>query len=101
MHMTVISSDNALYAALKFLPEGSRMTLFTRDSGAARTAIVAELRKEAGNGWHDWEILRRPATADASLLPATWSSEIPEATSTKSLADAMTANSDLWAEVHD
>lgn len=35
--MTVLDSSTALYAALKFLPEGTKLTVYTHDKGAART----------------------------------------------------------------
>jgi hypothetical protein len=51
--MTVVTVDTALYAAFKFLPEGAKVTVYTKNSGRARTNVVAELRKEPGGGWHD------------------------------------------------
>ena len=99
--MTVIDSESALYAALKFLPEGTRLTIHTKTAGRARTNIVAELRKEPGNGWNDWQVVKRPSTADKSLLPATWSSEDPEIISCRDLADTLGRNLDLWANVDD
>jgi hypothetical protein len=95
--MTVLNSDTAFYAALKFLPEGTKMTVYTRTPGKARTNVVAELRKELGNGWNDWEVLKRPASADASLLPE----DQPAIISTKTLAGALEVNSYLWASVDD
>ncbi|WP_139722296.1 hypothetical protein [Serinicoccus chungangensis] len=99
--MTVLDSTTALYAALKFVPEGGRMTVYTRDSRRARTNVVAELRKEPGGGWDDWQVLRRPETADASLLPDTWPEENPAIISCRTLADSLAENPDLWAEVED
>jgi len=99
--MTVLNAQTGLYAALKFLPEGTKLTVYTQDSGRARTATVAELRKEPGGGWDDWQILKRPATADATVLPATWPTEDPAVISSKDLAATLTNNSDLWANVDD
>ncbi len=99
--MTVLDSRTALFAALKFLPEGTKMTVYTHDPGKARTNIVAELRKEPGGGWHDWQILKRPATADSSLLPATWPSESPAVVSSQDLAETFANDPNLWATVHD
>jgi hypothetical protein len=102
--MTVISTEGVYNAAFKFIPQGTKMTVFTRVPGNARTNEVAVLRKEpkevdSGN-WGDWEVLSRPKTADPSLLPETWS-EHPGIISTRTLADTFQANPDLWAEVHD
>lgn len=99
--MTVINSENALYAALKFLLEGTKLTVYTKNSGRARTNTVAELRKKPGGGWDDWQVLKRPASADASLLPSTFTNEEPEIVSTRTLADALEVNTDLWANVDD
>jgi hypothetical protein len=102
--MTVISSDGVYYAAFKFVPQGTRLTVYTRDRGNARTNEVAVLRKEPREvdsaNWGDWEVVSRPKTADASLLPETWSAH-PGIISTRTLADAFEANPGLWAEVHD
>lgn len=100
-YMTVLSADDAVYVALKFVPEGSKMIVYTKNHGRAQTNIVAELRKEPGGGWEDWQVLRRPTTADSSLLPATWPHENPEIISSRSLADAIDANPDLWANIDD
>ena len=99
--MTVLSAETALYAALKFLPEGTKLTVHTKDYGRARTNVVAELRKESGGGWDDWQILERPVTADSSLLPATWPHEDPAIISSRTLADTLGADPDLWANVDD
>lgn len=99
--MTVINAETALYAALKFLPEGTKLTVYTKDSGRARTNTVAVLRKEPGGGWDDWQILKRPATADDSLLPATWPTENPAVVSSRDLANALEGNPDLWGNVDD
>lgn len=99
--MTVFNSETALYAALKSLPEGRTLTVYTRNSGRARTHTVAVLRKEPGGGWDDWQIIKRPATADASLLPATWPTEDPAVISSRDLADTLGTNADLWANVDD
>lgn len=99
--MTVINADTALYAALKFLPEGTKLTVYTKNSGRARTNTVAELQKEPGSGWDDWQIVKRPATADASLLPATWPTEDPAVISSRDLADILGSDLDLWANVDD
>jgi hypothetical protein len=98
--MTVINAETALYAALKFLPEGAKLTVYTKDPGRARTNAVAVLRKEPGGGWNDWQILKRPVSADSSLLPATWPTEDPAVISSRDLADVL-SNSDLWADVDD
>jgi hypothetical protein len=99
--MTVLNAETAVYVALKFVPEGWKITVYTKDQGRARTNIVAELRKEPGGGWDDWQIIRRPATADDSLLPATWPHENPAIISSRTLADTLDANSDLWADIDD
>lgn len=100
--MTVIRSNTALYASLKFLAEGTKLTVFTDRHGQARTNVVAELRKEPNNGgFHDWQVLRRPASADATLLPSTFTGEDPELVSNRALADALEANPDLWIDVDD
>lgn len=99
--MTVIKADTALYAAFKFLPEGTKITVYTGNSGRARTNVVAKLRKQLGGGWDDWEILKLPATADASLLPATWPTEVPAIISSRDLADAMENDPDLWVNSDD
>lgn len=97
--MTVINAETALYAALKFLPEGTKLTVYTKDSGRARTNTVAVLRKEPGGGWDDWQIVERPVTADASLLPATWPTEDPAVVSSRDLANVLGDNPDLWGNV--
>lgn len=99
--MTVIKADTALYAAFKFLPEGTKITVYTKNSGRARTNVVAELRKQPGGGWDDWQILKRPATADATLLPATWPTEDPAVISSRDLAGALENDPDLWADSDD
>lgn len=100
--MTVLDAGTALYVALKMVPEGTRMTIYTRNRGRARTAEVAALRKEPNNGgWGDWEIVSRPKTADASLIRATITDHEPPIIYSRHLAEAMTANPDLWAEIHD
>lgn len=99
--MTVLNAEEALYVALKFVPEGSKMTVYTKDKGHARTNVVAELRKEPGGGWDDWQITRRPATVDDALLPATWPHEDPAIISSRTLADTLDANPNLWADIHD
>ena len=99
--MTVLNAENAILAALKFLPAGSQLTVFTKNAGTSRTNVVAELRKGPGRAWADWEILRRPVTANHTLLPATWPHEVPEVISPSDLAHALNADSDLWAEVED
>lgn len=97
--MTVLNSDDGLYAALKIAQEGTRMTIYTKDPGASRTNVVAELCKTIGNGWHDWDILRRPATADHSLLVADWPDDDPPGISSRKVAETLTANRDLWAQI--
>jgi hypothetical protein len=99
--MTVLSADSALYVALKLVPEGTTMTVHTRAKGNARTNVVAELRKEPGGGWDDWQILRRPVTADRSLLPETWPTEHPAIVSSQDLAKTLESNTDLWANIDD
>lgn len=99
--MTVIDAETGLYAAFKFLPEGTKLTVYTRNKGQARTNVVAELRKEPGSGWDDWQILKRPATSDTSLLPPTWPTEDPAIISSRDLSDAIGKDPDLWANVDD
>ena len=99
--MTVLNAETGLYAALKFVPEGTRLTVYTKDKGRARTNTIAELRKEPGGGWDDWQVLKRLATADAAVLPATWPTEDPAVISSRDLADALTNNPDLWANIDD
>lgn len=99
--MTVLNLETALYVALKFVPEGTTMTVFTRNSSGARTNVVAKVRKEPGNGWGDWQVLERPKEADASLLPETWPSEDPGIISSRTLADTFQANVELWADIDD
>lgn len=99
--MTVIRSNTALYASLKFLAEGTRIIIYTDDSGSARTNVVAELRKEPDNGGHhDWQIIRRPSSADASLLRPSYP-EDPEIISNRALADTLEQNPALWVSVDD
>lgn len=99
--MTVLNAENAILAALKFLPEGAKLTVFTKNAGGSRTNVVAELRKGPGRAWADWEITGRPTTAHHTLLPATWPHEIPAVISPTDLADALGANPELWAETED
>ncbi|UYN84445.1 MAG: hypothetical protein KIT89_04435 [Microcella sp.] len=99
--MTVLKADNALYVALKMVPEGTRMTVYTSNQGSAKTNVVAELRKEPGSGWDDWQFLKRPATANAELLPATWPNEDPTIISSTALAESLGQNPDLWADISD
>ena len=99
--MTVIKADTALYAAFKFLPEGTKITVYTKNSGRARTNVVAELRKQLGGSWDDWQVLKRPASADATLLLATWPTEDPPIVSSRDLAGALTNDTDLWVESDD
>lgn len=99
--MTVIDATTGLYAAFKFLPEGAKITVYTRDKGQARTNVVAVLRKEPGGGWDDWQILKRPPTADSSLLPATWPTEDPAVISSRDLANALGNDHALWANLDD
>lgn len=90
-----------MYCALKFLPEGTKLTVYTEDSGHPRTNMVAVLRKERGGGWDDWQIIKRPATADASLIPATWPTEDPAVVSSQDLAKSLDSDPNLWANVED
>lgn len=100
--MTVINVETAMYVALKFVPEGTHMTVYTRNPSGARTNEVATLRKEPNNrGWGDWQIISRPKTADAELIPATISSEHPEIIFSRHLATVLSENPDLWASTHD
>jgi hypothetical protein len=93
----VFSAETAAYRYLDALPAGSTMTVRTNNSVGSRTNEVAKLKKEPGN-WGDWEVVSRPATADASLLPETWPAH-PGIISTRTLADKFTADPDLWAQV--
>lgn len=70
------------------------MTVMTDNSAGARTNVVAVLRKH-GDVFGDWEVLSRPSTADASLLPET----APGWISSRTLADTFSADPDLWASV--
>ncbi len=97
--MTVLNAETALYVALKLVPEGTNVTVYTKAPVAARTNVVAELRKELGGGWDDWQVTRRPVSADASLLPATWAIEDPAVISTRTLADTLGGNHDLWVVI--
>ncbi len=47
------------------------MTVYTNRSAGSRTNKVAVLKKEPGT-WGDWQVVSRPETAAASLLPETW-----------------------------
>ena len=98
--MTVLKIDTAMYVALKFVPEGMQMTIYTNNSVGARTNVVAVLRKEPNNGgWGDWQILSRPKSADASLIPATLPQKQPEIIYSNDLARALSENPDLWASI--
>lgn len=99
--MTVLKADTALYVALKMVPEGTRMTVYTSNRGRARTNVVAELTKEPGSGWGDWQLLKRSATANPELLPATWPNEDPAIISSTALAESLGQNPDLWADIED
>ena len=100
--MTVLKIDTAMYVALKFAPEGMRMTVYTKKHEGARTNEVAVLRKEPKNGgWGDWQIISRPKTADASLIPATLPQEHPEIIYSNDLARVLSENPDLWADIAD
>jgi hypothetical protein len=99
--MTLLSSATGLLAALKLVPEGKKMTIRTHAVGRARTNVVARLRKEPGGGWDDWQILLRPATADDSVLPATWPHENPAIISSQDLADTLAKYPELWADIED
>jgi len=100
--MTVLKLDTAMYVALKFVPEGMRMTVYTKKHDGARTNEVAVLRKEANSGgWGDWQILSRPETADARLIPATLPEEHPEIIYSSDLARVLSENPDLWATIAD
>ncbi|KTR17088.1 hypothetical protein NS330_10030 [Curtobacterium citreum] len=93
----MFSAETAAYRYLDALPAGSTMTVHTNKPARARTNEVAKLKKETGK-MGDWEVVSRPATADASLLPETWPAH-PGIISTRTLADTFTANTDLWARV--
>jgi hypothetical protein len=90
-----------MYCALKFLPEGTKLTVYTKDSGHAPTNVVAVLRKERGGGYDDWQIVKRPATADATLIPATWPTEDPAVVSSRDLANSLGSDPNLWGDVED
>ena len=99
--MTVLKIDTAMYVALKLVPEGMAMTVYTSDPAGARTNEVAVLRKEPNNGWADWQVVSRPKTADASLLPATHPEEQPEIIYSNDLARLLAGNPELWASIND
>lgn len=96
----VFDADTAAYRYLEVLPAGTTMIVHTKNEGAgARTNEVAKLKKEPGK-MGDWQVVSRPATADASLLPETWPAH-PGIISSRTLADTFTANRDLWARVQE
>lgn len=94
-HDVVFDAETAAYRYLSVLPLGTKMTVYTRDSGGARTNVLAILEKE--NRSDDWRVLSRPSTADASQLRETWPNE--HAISTTDLAKAFTENAALWASL--
>lgn len=94
-HDVVFDAETAAYCYLSVLPLGTRMTVHTRDSGGARTNVLAVLKKE--NRSNDWRVLSRAFTADAGQLPETWPNE--HAISTTDLAKAFTENAALWARL--
>jgi hypothetical protein len=100
-HMTeeVFSAETAAYRYLEVLPAGTTMIVHTNKPAGARTNEVAKLKKEPGK-LGDWQVVSRPATADASLLPETWPAH-PGIISSRTLADTFTANPDLWARVQE
>lgn len=95
----VFSAKTAAYRYLDALPGGVTMTVHTDRSAGSRTNEVAVLKKEPGT-FGDWQVVSRPKTADASLLPETWG-EHPGIISTRTLADTFTTDSDLWARVNE
>ena len=93
----VLSAETAIYRYLELLRAGAKMSVYTKNSGSARTNIVAMLRKE--EGWGDWEVVSRPATADPTLLPETFGGELAGMISATTLAETFESNRDLWAAV--
>lgn len=96
--MTVLNAETAIYACLKHLPGGAKMTVYTKNSNGARTNEVAVLKKEP-DSWGDWQVVNRPKTADPMLLPETWPDGHPGIISSRTLADAFDSNPDLWADI--
>jgi hypothetical protein len=81
------------------MPKGTRLEVFTNHKPAgARTNRVVTLRKEA-DGYADWEIIERPATADHSILRPTFGEADP-VVSIRDIADAIMSG-DVWAGVHE
>lgn len=96
--MAVLDADTAVYRYLEALPAKTKMTVYTKRAAGARTNVVAVLQKEEGFG--DWQVVSRPATADAAQLPEAWPHE-PGAISARTLADTFKSNRDLWADVNE
>lgn len=93
----VLDYKTGTYRYLMLLPGGTKMTVFTKAAGPARTNRVAELVREHDD-FGDWQIVRRSQTADASLLPETFGDGVISA---RDLADALDSNHDLWADVNE
>jgi len=100
--MTVLKQSSAMYVALKLVPEGGRMTVFTRDRQGARTGEVVVLEKELNNGGYgDWRVVSRPKTANPNLVPATRTEGTSEIIYSQDLARVLSDNDDLWADISD
>lgn len=93
-----LTADTGVSLALQYMPKGTRLEVFTRNKPAgARTNRVVILRKE-DDGYSDWEILERPATADHSILRPTFGEDDP-VVSIRDIADAIMTG-EVWAGVN-
>ena len=87
----VLKAENGVYRYLDVLPAGARVTIFTSGEKpkGARTNRMAVLVKEEGD-WGDW--LPKEMRLDVAAFH-------DGAISTRTLADLLTEDEDLWASV--
>lgn len=93
----VLNVETAFYRYLELLRAGAKMTVYTKNSGSVRTNVVAVLKKE--DGWGDWKVVSRPATANPALLPETFGEKHPGIISARTIADTFESDRELWATV--